>query len=88
MYVLNRTDACTVFHAALINIGWDAPAGQMYSSSHDLGKLMQLVFRPELAYDLGKGQVQIVVQVVIAFVFKTLRLEIISHDGVPGAIVW
>ena len=41
----------------LIDIGWDAPAGQMYSSTHDLAQLMKLIFRPEDAYNPGKGQV-------------------------------
>ena len=48
---------CDIHSAALIDIGWDAPAGQMYASTHDLAKLMQLIFRPEAAYDLKNGQV-------------------------------
>lgn len=48
---------CIPHSAALINIGWDAPAGQMYASTHDLAKLMQLIFRPKATYDLNSGQV-------------------------------
>ena len=42
----------------LINIGYEAPAGQMYASSNDLARLMKMLFRPEDPYNPDKGQVQ------------------------------
>ena len=41
----------------LIDIGFEAPAGQMYASTKDLAQLMKLLFRPEEPYDPDKGQV-------------------------------
>ena len=41
----------------LIDLGWDAPAGQMYSSANDLAQLLKLIFRPEDPYNTTTGQV-------------------------------
>lgn len=41
--------------AALIDIGWDAAAGQCYSSTADLAKIMSLVFSDQKS---SKDQVQ------------------------------
>lgn len=43
--------------AKLIDIGFEAPAGQMYASTKDLAQLMKLLFRPEEPYDPDKGQI-------------------------------
>lgn len=36
--------------AGLIDIGWESPAGSMYSSTNDLAKLISLFFRDNVAY--------------------------------------
>lgn len=46
---------CTDF----ISIGWDAPAGQTYSTVSDLGKLMMLVFSDDKPVNKSKGQVSV-----------------------------
>ena len=38
------------------DIGWAAPAGQMYSSTRDLGKLVKMFFRDTAKGDIGAGQ--------------------------------
>jgi CubicO group peptidase (beta-lactamase class C family) len=43
--------------AKLIDIGWDAPAGQMYSSASDLSQLLKLIFRPEYPYNIDTEQI-------------------------------
>ena len=45
------------FPPELIDIGFEAPAGQMYASTNDLAQLMKLLFRPDEPYDPDKGQV-------------------------------
>lgn len=47
----------TCHYTALIDIGWDAPAGQMYSSANDLAQLLKLLFKPEEPYNVEAGQV-------------------------------
>ena len=47
---------CITF-SELINLGFEAPAGQMYSSSNDLAKLMMLIFQTEETMDPVNGQV-------------------------------
>jgi len=42
----------------LIDIGFEAPAGQMFSTTNDLAKLMMLIFRSGDPYDPSKGQVK------------------------------
>lgn len=42
----------------LIDIGFEAPAGQMYSTTNDLAQLMKLLFRPEKPYNFASGQVE------------------------------
>lgn len=46
-----------LYYADLINIGYEAPAGQMFSTTNDLAKLMKMLFRPETVVDLDRGQV-------------------------------
>jgi hypothetical protein len=46
-----------LFSAEYIDIGWDGPAGNMYSSVHDLAQLMMMIFRTDVEYDPSKGQV-------------------------------
>ena len=48
--------ATLTFPTELIDIGWDAPAGQMYSSANDLSQLLKLIFRPEYPYDIDTEQ--------------------------------
>ena len=43
--------------ADLIDIGWEAPAGQLFSTTNDLAKFMSLIFQPEAAIDPTSGQV-------------------------------
>ena len=38
-------------------MGFEAPAGQMYSSVYDLAQLMMLVFRDNQTYNPSAGQV-------------------------------
>ena len=47
---------CITF-SELINLGFEAPAGQMYSSSNDLAKLMMLIFQTDKTMDPANGQV-------------------------------
>ena len=42
----------------LIETGWEAPAGQMYSSVADLAELMMLIFRDMDPYVPNTKQVQ------------------------------
>ncbi len=44
-------------YSELINIGYEAPAGQMFSTTNDLAQLMMMLFRPELAANPDMGQV-------------------------------
>lgn len=53
---LGKTHTMYIPHTDLINIGWDAPAGQMYSSTNDLAQLMKLAFRTEEAFDPASQQ--------------------------------
>ena len=43
--------------AGLIDIGWEAPAGQLFSSTNDLAKFMALIFQPGATLDPKSGQV-------------------------------
>eukprot|EP01112_Ceratiomyxa_fruticulosa_P014546 TRINITY_DN4175_c0_g3_i3.p1 TRINITY_DN4175_c0_g3~~TRINITY_DN4175_c0_g3_i3.p1 ORF type:complete len:340 (+),score=52.73 TRINITY_DN4175_c0_g3_i3:426-1445(+) len=42
-----------------IDIGWDAPAGQLYSTANDLSQLIKLVFTPSQNGHLKRGYPQI-----------------------------
>ena len=42
-----RTYTHTLSNSEFISMGWDAPAGQAYSTVADLAKLMMLVFRDD-----------------------------------------
>ncbi len=44
-------------YSDLMNIGYEAPAGQMFSTTNDLAQLMMMLFRPELAANPDMGQV-------------------------------
>jgi len=50
-------DSQSLYYADLINIGYEAPAGQMFSTTNDLAKLMKMLFRPEAMADPDRGQV-------------------------------
>ncbi len=39
-------------------MGWDAPAGQTYSTVSDLAKIMMLVFKDDKPVDKSTGQVR------------------------------
>ena len=43
--------------AGLVDIGWEAPAGQMYSSVDDLSKLLMMIFRDRFEYGGVAGQI-------------------------------
>ena len=49
-----------VFISEFISIGFEAPAGQSYSSAADLAKLMALMFSTDKPHDLKTGQVGVV----------------------------
>ena len=42
-----------------IDVGWDGPAGNMYSSVYDLAQLMMMIFRSDAEYDPAKSQVSV-----------------------------
>ena len=42
----------------LINIGFENPAGQMFSSTNDLAELMKMIFRDQEAVDPERQQVR------------------------------
>lgn len=57
--VINYISRCTVFsmHADFISVGFEAPAGQTYASTADLGKFMALIFNDDKAFNPQAGQV-------------------------------
>ena len=60
-YITDTVHASTVLchlPTELIDIGFEAPAGQMYSTTNDLAQLMKLLFRPEKPYNFASGQVE------------------------------
>ena len=46
-------------HADFVSMGWDAPAGQTYSTVSDLAKIMMLVFGDDKPVNKSAGQVSI-----------------------------
>ena len=50
-------NSCIVLAPDLINLGFEAPGGQMFSTVNDLAQLLMLVFRSDKALDPKQKQV-------------------------------
>ncbi len=70
--MLYRSSLFLFLFADFINIGWDAPAGQMYASANDLSKLMSLIFRPLATFDPEKGQVGVAWSILLLLQRRSL----------------
>lgn len=84
--ITKGTHVMRSFHTALIDIGWDAPAGQMYSSANDLAQLLKLIFRPELPYNVNTGQVYIYISMSCIYLAmhtpsNTLSIVLLRREG-------
>ena len=57
--VINYISRRTIFsmHADFISIGFEAPAGQTYASTADLGKFMAMIFNDDKPFNPQAGQV-------------------------------
>eukprot|EP00731_Ephydatia_muelleri_P038870 Em0956g2a len=66
------------FHTGLIDIGWEAPAGQLFSTTNDLAKFMALIFQPRPHLTPTSGQPEI----KIGYIFLDSCDECSSHGPI------
>jgi len=64
-------DFFVLYFTGFVDIGWESPAGQSYSSVADLAQLMLLMFRD----DQPAGKNQVIIYVAIIFIPPCINIS-------------